>query len=137
MTSTSHGPPPPPPPSSSPAHATKIKEEQSMADVDLSPEEVDYESLPTTSLRIQLLAGAIAGIAEHTIVYPIDAIKVDFFIIQCADVDEDAGRQTDTHGRVYGDNTCCLTNSVHRGSTDDVARHNECHIRSRYCLFAL
>ena len=40
------------------------------------PEEVDYESLPTTSLRIQLLAGAIAGIAEHTIVYPIDAIKV-------------------------------------------------------------
>lgn len=40
------------------------------------PEEVDYEALPTTSLRIQLLAGAIAGIAEHTIVYPIDAIKV-------------------------------------------------------------
>ena len=39
-------------------------------------EELDYEALPTTSLRIQLLAGAIAGIAEHTIVYPIDAIKV-------------------------------------------------------------
>ena len=43
-----------------------------------NPEEVDYESLPTTSLRVQLLAGAIAGIAEHTIVYPIDAIKVSF-----------------------------------------------------------
>jgi hypothetical protein len=42
----------------------------------VGPEEEDYESLPTTSLRIQLLAGAIAGIAEHTIVYPIDAIKV-------------------------------------------------------------
>jgi hypothetical protein len=40
------------------------------------PDEVDYEALPTTSLRTQLLAGAIAGIAEHTIVYPIDAIKV-------------------------------------------------------------
>lgn len=39
-------------------------------------DEEDYESLPTTSLKIQLLAGAIAGIAEHTIVYPIDAIKV-------------------------------------------------------------
>ena len=42
----------------------------------LLPEEEDYESLPTTSVRVQLLAGAIAGIAEHTIVYPIDAIKV-------------------------------------------------------------
>jgi solute carrier family 25 (mitochondrial iron transporter), member 28/37 len=40
------------------------------------PEEIDYESLPTTSIKVQLLAGAIAGIAEHTIVYPIDAIKV-------------------------------------------------------------
>ena len=47
-----------------------------MSSVSLDPEELDYESLPTTSLRIQLLAGAIAGIAEHTIVYPIDAIKV-------------------------------------------------------------
>lgn len=43
-----------------------------------NPEEVDYESLPTTSVKVQLLAGAIAGIAEHTIVYPIDAIKVRF-----------------------------------------------------------
>lgn len=41
-----------------------------------TPEEMDYESLPTTSIKIQLLAGAMAGIAEHTIVYPIDAIKV-------------------------------------------------------------
>jgi len=44
----------------------------------IDPEEEDYESLPTTSLKVQLLAGAIAGIAEHTIVYPIDAIKVSF-----------------------------------------------------------
>jgi hypothetical protein len=42
----------------------------------VDPEDVDYEALPTTSVRTQLLAGAIAGIAEHTIVYPIDAIKV-------------------------------------------------------------
>lgn len=41
-----------------------------------SSEEFDYESLPTTSVKVQLLAGALAGIAEHTIVYPIDAIKV-------------------------------------------------------------
>jgi Mitochondrial carrier protein len=39
-------------------------------------DELDYEALPTTSVKVQLLAGAIAGIAEHTIIYPIDAIKV-------------------------------------------------------------
>jgi len=39
-------------------------------------DELDYETLPTTSVKVQLLAGAIAGIAEHTIIYPIDAIKV-------------------------------------------------------------
>jgi Mitochondrial carrier protein len=64
MTSSGHGPSPPVP---------------STAEVDsfVNPEEIDYESLPTTSVRVQLLAGALAGIAEHTIVYPIDAIKVE------------------------------------------------------------
>jgi Mitochondrial carrier protein len=47
----------------------------------VTSEEVDYEELPTTSVKVQLLAGAIAGIAEHTIVYPIDAIKVEIFRI--------------------------------------------------------
>jgi solute carrier family 25 (mitochondrial iron transporter), member 28/37 len=59
MTSTSHG-------------SSKVEPESLVGD----PEELDYESLPTTSVKVQLLAGAIAGIAEHTIVYPIDAIKV-------------------------------------------------------------
>jgi Mitochondrial carrier protein len=44
----------------------------------LEEDELDYEALPTTSLKVQLFAGAMAGIAEHTIVYPIDAIKVRF-----------------------------------------------------------
>lgn len=59
MTSTSHG-------------SSKVEPESLIT----NQEDVDYESLPTTSVKVQLLAGAIAGIAEHTIVYPIDAIKV-------------------------------------------------------------
>ena len=39
-------------------------------------EEMDYEALPVTSpLRHQLLAGAFAGIMEHSVMFPIDAIK--------------------------------------------------------------
>ncbi|KAI8926751.1 mitochondrial carrier domain-containing protein [Entophlyctis helioformis] len=35
----------------------------------------DYESLPGSSVKVNLLAGALAGITEHTVTYPIDAIK--------------------------------------------------------------
>ncbi|KAF3352201.1 hypothetical protein VdG1_00682 [Verticillium dahliae VDG1] len=39
-------------------------------------EEYDYESLPPNfSLLQNMAAGAFAGIAEHTVMYPIDAIK--------------------------------------------------------------
>lgn len=38
--------------------------------------EIDYEALPDNSpLVSQLIAGAFAGIMEHTIMYPIDSIK--------------------------------------------------------------
>ncbi|GJC99825.1 mitochondrial rna splicing protein [Colletotrichum higginsianum] len=40
-------------------------------------EEYDYESLPPNFSLVQnMAAGAFAGIAEHTVMYPIDAIKV-------------------------------------------------------------
>ena len=68
MTSSSHG--------STATTATNVEASNTANPQGLLPEEEDYESLPTTSVRVQLLAGAIAGIAEHTIVYPIDAIKV-------------------------------------------------------------
>jgi len=68
MTSSSHG--------STATTATNVGASNTAIPQGLLPEEEDYESLPTTSVRVQLLAGAIAGIAEHTIVYPIDAIKV-------------------------------------------------------------
>ncbi|XP_037949302.1 mitoferrin [Teleopsis dalmanni] len=35
----------------------------------------DYESLPTTSVAINMTAGAMAGVLEHFIVYPLDSIK--------------------------------------------------------------
>lgn len=38
---------------------------------------VDYEELPAGApTSITLLAGALAGITEHTVTYPLDSIKV-------------------------------------------------------------
>lgn len=36
----------------------------------------DYESLPTTSVGINMTAGAIAGVLEHIVMYPMDSVKV-------------------------------------------------------------
>jgi len=35
----------------------------------------DYESLPTTSLQTIMMAGALAGIMEHCVMYPLDSVK--------------------------------------------------------------
>lgn len=41
-------------------------------------EEYDYEALPeNSSLSASLVAGALAGIAEHAVMYPVDSIKVN------------------------------------------------------------
>jgi hypothetical protein len=48
-------------------------------------EDYDYESLPPNfSLTQNMAAGAFAGIAEHTVMYPIDAIKTRMQIIHPA-----------------------------------------------------
>ena len=37
----------------------------------------DYEALPATaSLSVTCLAGALAGVAEHCVMFPIDSVKV-------------------------------------------------------------
>ena len=37
----------------------------------------DYESLPeSTTMETHMLAGAAAGIMEHTVMYPVDCVKV-------------------------------------------------------------
>ncbi|KAG0709252.1 mitochondrial carrier domain-containing protein [Suillus ampliporus] len=39
-------------------------------------EEVDYEALPSNAgLGVNMLAGALAGITEHSVMFPIDSIK--------------------------------------------------------------
>lgn len=38
--------------------------------------EAEYESLPTNSLPSHMLAGGAAGILEHTVMYPVDCVKV-------------------------------------------------------------
>lgn len=35
----------------------------------------DYESLPTTSVGVNMTAGAIAGVLEHIVMYPMDSVK--------------------------------------------------------------
>lgn len=46
-------------------------------------DEYDYEGLPgSTPLAANLIAGAFAGIAEHTLMYPVDAIKTRMQIVQ-------------------------------------------------------
>ncbi|KAF8424061.1 mitochondrial carrier domain-containing protein [Tirmania nivea] len=43
--------------------------------------EIEYEALPGGSLAANLAAGAFAGIMEHTVMYPVDAIKTRMQIV--------------------------------------------------------
>lgn len=39
----------------------------------------DYESLPPhVSVATHMTAGAVAGILEHTVMYPVDSVKVTY-----------------------------------------------------------
>ncbi|KAF5115967.1 hypothetical protein DV452_002793 [Geotrichum candidum] len=50
-------------------------------------DEFDYEALPeNTSLAANLIAGAVAGIMEHTVMYPVDAIKTRMQVAKSANV---------------------------------------------------
>ena len=40
----------------------------------------DYETLPTNSVATNMSAGAIAGVMEHCVMYPMDSVKV---ILEC------------------------------------------------------
>ncbi|KAJ8107149.1 hypothetical protein OPT61_g9065 [Boeremia exigua] len=48
--------------------------------------EHDYEALPPNfSLGANMLAGAFAGIAEHSVMYPVDMLKVRELARVCDD----------------------------------------------------
>lgn len=36
----------------------------------------DYESLPAGNVGIHMSAGALAGVFEHIVMYPVDSVKV-------------------------------------------------------------
>ncbi|MBN3301258.1 MFRN1 protein, partial [Amia calva] len=57
------------------AAALEMSESSESRDVETS-EGDDYESLPpTASLATHMTAGAVAGILEHTVMYPVDSVK--------------------------------------------------------------
>lgn len=39
----------------------------------------EYESLPTSNSTTHMIAGSMAGILEHCVMYPIDSVKVILF----------------------------------------------------------
>ncbi|CAI2180292.1 5518_t:CDS:2 [Funneliformis geosporum] len=47
----------------------------------LEIEDIEYEALPNSSLAANLIAGAFAGIGEHTVMYPVDSIKTRMQIL--------------------------------------------------------
>ncbi|KAJ3294385.1 Fe(2+) transporter [Borealophlyctis nickersoniae] len=56
-----------------------VSEHKPLLDVEI---EVDYEALPTSSVATNMLAGALAGISEHTVMFPLDSIKTRMQVLQ-------------------------------------------------------
>ncbi|KAI8586820.1 Fe(2+) transporter [Geranomyces variabilis] len=48
----------------------------------MTEEDLDYETLPTTSVATNMLAGALAGITEHTVMYPLDSVKTRMQVLK-------------------------------------------------------
>ncbi|KAJ8102849.1 mitochondrial carrier domain-containing protein [Lipomyces tetrasporus] len=68
-----------PPPLVTMLQADEKRQMPLVEDVD---DEYDYEALPkNTSLASNLMAGAFAGIMEHTVMYPVDAIKTRMQVV--------------------------------------------------------
>lgn len=42
----------------------------------ITMDDSEYESLPTEKVTVHLAAGALAGVMEHCVMYPVDVVKV-------------------------------------------------------------
>ncbi|KAG8899594.1 Fe(2+) transporter [Tulasnella sp. 403] len=49
-----------------------------------APEEIEYEGLATGHLGVNMLAGALAGISEHAVMFPVDSIKTRMQVFSAA-----------------------------------------------------
>lgn len=41
----------------------------------------EYETLPSSNVTDHMMAGAIAGIMEHCVMYPLDSVKVSVWFV--------------------------------------------------------
>ncbi|KAG5952441.1 hypothetical protein E4U53_000869 [Claviceps sorghi] len=72
-------------------------------------EDYDYESLPPNfSLLQNMAAGAFAGIAEHTVMYPIDAIKTRMQVLHCHSNTAPSGVLRSTYQMASREGFCSL-----------------------------
>ena len=66
----------------------------------------DYESLPASaSLSVTCLAGALAGVAEHCVMFPIDSVKVGaegerVVHLSCMTGDSESMRDSDSNRHI-------------------------------------
>ncbi|KAJ3367786.1 Fe(2+) transporter [Kappamyces sp. JEL0680] len=51
------------------------KSPESAPEVLAAEDEIDYESIPNSSHTVNMVAGALAGITEHVVTYPLDVLK--------------------------------------------------------------
>ena len=50
--------------------------ENGLLSVMFDDEDDEYESLPASTTGTHMMAGAIAGVMEHCVMYPVDSVKV-------------------------------------------------------------
>lgn len=43
----------------------------------------EYETIPSSNVTDHMMAGAIAGIMEHCVMYPLDSVKVSVVYNMC------------------------------------------------------
>lgn len=41
----------------------------------------EYETIPSSNVTDHMMAGAIAGIMEHCVMYPLDSVKVSVLVL--------------------------------------------------------
>jgi hypothetical protein len=93
--------------------------------------ENEYESLPESSgVGIHLLAGGLAGMSEHTLMFPVDVVKVAIFLLYLLNaIDSHAEVAARPTLSVQESHRCDPRNLCHGGPVSALSRH---HCRSSW-----